>query len=487
MTEICRNTVFTKESRSFEKNIGNKVHFVYVLLKIRSKAFLLLLTLIPLFFTEELTSSGMLISILIQLLTLSAVLVPALAGRHQIRWSFDGRNIFLSSGIIAKRYVSISVSKIRSVTIIKTPFLSLFRAVRLDMRCSDGNKTSEISLYLSPDQANRLCTEIMRPSKAERTLIPRAAPFLLMAASQANFAAGLSAAAVFLFSLSGSSDRQLPEIVYDKLSETSKLILPYLPPVFAAAAALFLLGWIINFLKLCFSDARQTTTVSGNCIITVRGLISTRLTCIKRNSISSCFMKQTLLSTLFRQCSIGASFYGQDSSNTVYPLSAWHKGDYHNACIYLAGFEKKSDITVRPAPDAHHILWLPYASSAAFILLLWFRLLITPPVWFDLFSCIAAVAFVILLWKCCIGIAGAGKIKLELSGQHIAVTTVHLFSLYSQKIFIGKIARFEIRRTILQKARGLCTVYVRAAGAATKLKCRNLPIDMIDSLSERIK
>lgn len=487
MTEICKNTVFYKEKSNSEKSAGNKVHFVYVLLKIRNKALLFLLTLLPLFVADDLSSGQLLAAVLVQLLTVSAVLVPALMSRHYLRWSFDGKYIYHVSGILTQKQFSISSANIRSVSIVRTPFLSLFRAVRLDMRCSDGASAPEVTLFLSPDQAEYLSSKIMRPSRINHTMIPRTAPFLLMSASRANFAAGLSIVAVFIFSLTGGSNNQIPENAYSKLSDTARLILPYLPPVISVSAACFLLGWFVHFLKLCLSDAKQITRVTKDSLITVRGLISSRLTCIKRDSVSSCFMKQTIFSSLFKQSSIGLSFYGQQRKNELLILNAWHTDDCENSCLDLIGTEKTSDITVKTAPDAHLILWLPYASAAAFIAALWFRLFVVSPVWFEAFSFIAAVIFIILLWKCAVGIKAAEKIKLTFSGQHISVTAVRLFSVYSQKIFHGKTARFEIRRTILQKPRNLCTVYVKAAGASKGLKCINLPYDIVCSLSERIK
>ncbi len=487
MTEICQNTAFCKGKSKSEKLTGNKVHFVYVLLKIRNKALLFALTLIPLFFAGKLSINQLLTAILLQLLTLSAVLAPALISRHYIRWEFDGKRIHYQSGVFSKKQHSVSITNVRSVSIAKTPFLSLFRAVRLDIRCSDGMPKPDISLLMPPSQAEFLSAKLMRPSAIVHTLIPRTAPFLLMSASRANFAVGLSIASAFIFSLAGNYNDSIPETAYDKLSETAKLILPYLPPLLSVFIACFLLGWTVHFLRLCFGDARQVTKSSKDCIVSIRGLISSRLVCIKRNSISACYMKETLLSSLFRQCSIYVSYCGQSKKSTPLVLNAWHLSDFDSACHDLTGINRNTDTTVNISPNAHLILWLPYVSAAAVIAVLWFRFFISSPDWFYIFSFAAAAIFILLLWKCAVGISGAGKIKLSLSGQHINITAVRLFSIYTQKIYLGKIARFEIRQTILQKYRNLCTVYIKAAGEAKGLRCTNLPYDVIFPLSERIK
>ncbi len=486
MTEIFSNTVCVGDKTN-EKQSGSKMHFVYLLLKIKKKLFLFLLALLPLFVESSKITAPVLTTILFQLIATAAVLIPAAINYNCLRWYKNKDFICCSSGFFSRSEKHMPINKIKSISVIKTPFLSLFRSVRVELRSSEGRKKPEIILYLSPKQAESLFTGPLRPSRTLSTLIPRIAPFLLMSASRANFAVGFSTTALFILSLGGNIKLKIPEIAYGKLSQTAAYILPYLPPFISVAAACFVLGWTVHFLKICFSDARQVTTVSKDSIITVHGLISSRLLYIKKSSISSCVRKHTILSSFFKQSGIDLSYIGQGINENIHSLSAWHISDYNSACHDLIDAEKATDTTVHISANAHLIWWMPYALTAAFTALVWIRLFILSPYWFPIFSYISIILFVVLAWKCIVGFIGASEAKIEFSGQYISISSVRGLSFYSQKIFLGKISRFSVTRTVFQKYRNLCSVSIRAAGTRFTLRCRNLPYDIISVVSERIK
>ncbi len=479
MTEVCRTVYCETKSRPVKSLSGNKVHFVYILLKIRNKLIFFLLALLPVLFGGG-SAVYILTSLLLQLLTLSAVLIPAALSRHYMRWQYDSRGISFSKGVFAKKEIFLYNGSIHSASVIKTPFLSLFKAVRLELRSVGNSKKPEITLFLSPDNANTLVSSIMHPTKVQHTLIPRTAPFLLTAVSRANFAVGLITLTAFLISLGNKPDQ-----IYSELSRTAGNALPYLPPVISGFAVLFLVGWAVHFLSICFSDARQVTTVSEDCIVTVRGLISTRLTCIRKSSVSSCEVRQTLLTSLFGQNVISLTAPGQ--AENIRALTAWSDRDCNNACCDLTRPMIKPHISISVGDNSRLVWWLPYACGGVAVTLIWIKLFVADVPFLPIYSSLSALLLLLFIWKCALGIIGSGKAELEFSGQYILIRSVRRFSFCTQRIFLGNVAEFYTTQTILQKPRRLCTVYIRAVGAAHGLKCRNLPVNTVSALTERIK
>ncbi len=486
MTGICTET-YISESTASRKSppAGNKVHYVYILLKIRSKFILFLLALLPLLSEKGSLSVQLLSSLLLQFIALSIVLIPAVISRHYLRWAHDGKFITLSSGFISKKSAALPICNIRSVSVIKTPMLSLFKAVRLEIRSSNGRKKPEITLFLSRDEADTLTVSLMPLKKARQTLIPRTLPFILSAASQANFAAGLLILSVFISSL-GITAAELFSDRLNNVSRTAALLIPYLHPAVSILSGIVLLGWVIHFLNICFSDARQITSVSDEYIIIVRGLISTRLTCLRRGSVSSLISRRTALTSLFGQCTINLSVTGQDRKKDICALSAWPCSDKANVFSDLCSISKSCDISVRVPDNARLIWWLPYGCITLLMMLLFVKSFISEGMELSVFSYVLLFFSGLSLWKCIIGIIGSGKGRIKLSGQSILISSVRKFSLLEQNILMGHIAEFRITSTLIQKHRHLCTVAIRAVGSNHVIKCRNLPFETVSNLSERI-
>lgn len=485
MTEICSHAVyFAEKNREKTAREGKRIHFAYVMLKVRNKFILFLLALLPLMSEGNGKAEQILITLLLQTFIFLSAFIPALISRNRMLWDYDGRYISLSSGVLFTRRIVIPKNKICSARISKTIFLSLFKAVRLELRSSDGGNKPEITLYLSADEANNLVLKIIRPTAASCTLTPRTAPFLLMSASNANFAAGLSLLSAFIISFRTALN--IPEKLYSGISETSAILLPYLSPAAVALTAVFFLGWLIHFIKICFSEARQVTTVSPESIITVCGLISTHMVCLRKNDISCTETRHTLLSSIFRQSSVSVAAVGLRKSSPQCVMSAINSHDCAGACSDLT-FPHIGPCTEISVPDSARLIWwLPYLLSAVFLGILWVRLFFLNPIWFGGFSFFALIAAFLLLWKCFVGAIGSCKAKIAFSGQYVCVSSVRAFSFYSSRIFLGKIADFRITQSIFQRPRNLCTVYVRSAGSRKGLKCINLPYDTVCSLSERI-
>ncbi len=480
MTEICAHADFytvKSRRRSFR---GNRIHPVYILLKIRNKLILFLIALLPILSGS--TASHLLVTLLLQLLTLTAVLVPAVVSRQCMRWDYNGKAIYFSHGVLSKKETVLYNGNIYSASIIKTPFLSLFRSVRLEVRSGDSGKKPEITLFLSPEDANALVMSVMRPSGTIDTLTPHFTPFLLTSASRANFAVGLASLMAFLLSLGNK-----PSGIYNRFSESVGNALPCLPDIFASLTALFLIGWSVHFLKICFTDARQITTVSDKHIITVKGLISTRLICVRKESISCCEVRRTFLTSLAKQCIVTLFFTEHHRSCGLKALTACRQCNSKRVCRSLTFSERKPDIRIGIGKGSGLIWWLPYACGALAVLLLQARIFVSDVYRHTGYLYILAVLLVLLVWKCAVGISGSAKACLALSGQYILICSVHNFSFCSQRIFSGHIAEFRVTQTLLQKPRRLCTVYIRAEGSRHGLKCRNLPCSPVTMVTERIK
>lgn len=480
MTEICAYANFHTDHSRRNPSGGYRIHPVYILLKVRNRLILFLLALLPAVFGNN--ASHLSAALLLQLLTLAAVLVPAVISRQCMNWNYNGKAVSLSRGVFFKKETVLYSKNIYSASIIKTPFLSLFRSVRLEMCSGDSGKKAEITLFLSPDDANALVMSVMRPSKALDTLIPNTAPFLLTSASRANFAVGLTSLMTFLLSLGGKSHG-----IYSCFSKSIGNALPYLPDIFVSLTALFLIGWAVHFLKICFLDARQVTTVSDNNIITVKGLISTRLTCIRKDSISCCEVKSTFLTSIANQCMINLFFTEHRKSCGLQALTACPKRDSNIICQGLTFSAKKPDLSIGIGEHAGLIWWFPYACGALAALFLQIHLLITDIYYYSGYLFILSVFLVLLIWKCAVGISGSAKAHISLSGQYVSISSVHNFSFCSQRIFAGHIAEFRVTQTIFQRNRKLCTAFVRAEGSRHGLKCRNLPCSPVIMLMERIK
>ncbi len=488
MTGICHNKICLMSKKAMSSTaIDKKNHFSYIIIKSKNKFILFLAALVPLFFEGNDRTARILAAVLLQLLILSAVLIPAVISHHNIRWTCNEKYIYYMSGVFFKKEIALPITHINSASVSKTPILTIFGASRLQLRSADGGKKPEITLYLKHEEAASLLVKLMHPAKPLKTLIPRTSSFLLLSAAKSNFAVGLSFIIIFFISLGKAFDENLTAKLYVGLSDAAHAFIPYIPPIIAIVAAFFFLGWMAHFLKICFSEARQITSVSPDCITIVSGLVSTHLTCIRKQYVSACSAKETIISSLFRQNCVSISYYGQKRKSTVSALTAWHSSDFSNAAYDLMHIEKKSDISVKIADNASLILWLPYAVFAVITAFAWFITYMRSPAMLSVFSYAAATILFLLIWKCLAGIIGACKARLDFSGQHISISTIRGFSFYTQNIFLGKIASFKIRQSIIQRPRNLCTVYIKAAGSSRGLTCVNLPHDIIRSLSERIK
>ncbi len=477
MTELCRRSIYI-ENKDRKAITGSKVHYVYILIKIKSKLIVFLPALLPLIFSGN-SSSQLLTAMLLELGALTSVLVYAAISRNLYRWDYSRRYLTLWKGVLVKKEITLPAQSIHSASVIKTPILSLFKAVRLEVRSSENRKKPEITLYLTAEEADALVNSIMRPGKVRNTFTPKTLPFLITAASRADFALGLTALILFVFSF-GSA---FADTLYRSFSQSAADILPYLPPVISVLSGLLLLGWCVNFLSICFTEGRLHATGTENCIFTVSGLISVKLTCIRKDSITACRTKETLLTSVFSQST--ASILTPDGIHTA--LTSWQSSDSLSACSFLAGIAGSSDTEIHTDRRQHHIYWLPYAIISVLFFIITISQFITSSTQPTAVSYLCIFACILSLWRCTVGIIGVSKSKISLSGQHLTISAVRLFSFCTCRIPLGKIAEFEITQTVLQRGRKLCSVSVRAVGEKSRLKCRNLPIEAVVNLSERIK
>ncbi len=484
MTEICTRAIFYNE-RSDENDIRkyNKSHYVSVLLKIRSKLFLFIAAFIPLLSDKGSTSFRILTTILLQSAALSAVLIPALVSHHHLRWTSGGKVFTLFQGVFARKTISLTFDQIASLSVTRTPFTSVFKAVKLEMRVCASDRKPAVALYLSDKDADKIFASVMHPSHPSCTLIPSAPSFILMCLCRANFLVGLFSLSLFIFSFGNTFDSLLTQNFYYDISKTAEYLLPYFPPLISALFLLVLLGWFIHFLSICFKDARQRVSASKNHITIVRGLISVRITCIRKNSIASLTRRQTLLSGCFKQSDV---FVSSDAHSELCLLTAWNSSSAFNVCGKVIFPFVKPDTVVKVPDNARLIWWLPYASGGIFLCLLLIKLYASGAPLTEAVL-IILLPLIICIWKTLIGIIASAKGRIELSGQYILIHSARRFSVVEKQIYLGYISGFRISQTIFQKYRNLCTVRIRAQGNKKALKCMNLPYDTICRLCERLK
>lgn len=224
----------------------------------------------------------------------------------------------------------------------------------------------------------------------------------------------------------------------------------------------------------------------SNRTATARGIISSRLTCVSIDCVSSLDIKQTLLSRLLKVQNTSISVFGHARPGEI-PLMPSACRETESIIAGLVPRFSHEEGTMRVNVASRISWWLPYTLSALAAGFLWFRLYLGNELLLPLFTAFALPVIIVLMWRSIIGAVGASCAFVEINARYVRMRSVYGLSIHDRRILLGKAGTVRLKQSPFQKARGLCSLYIKAAGAASGLVCRGLPLERAMELAQRIK
>lgn len=471
-----------------KQGVWRRYHFAYFLSLVWKKAAFVLIPLVLMLIFSQEGNSQQATGLVTQIALAAAVAAYAFAQWMHSGYAVRIGQLWQKKGVFVQRERRLNAQNISLVEEIRTPLFWLCRAVRLTLRTAAGGKDCELDILVPAHLASTLRRCIVPHAKRMHTIYKASVGAVaFMAASGSNFFAGLLIAAPFVNRLGTVLGSELPAYLYGGISESASVLLPFLPPVFAAFAGIMIIGYVVHFMHNFFSFGKFTCARSGESIIISRGIIRRKITSVNTARISSADTRATLLTALFGYAQTWLSIEGL-SGHAALPVVPCAKG----------GERRRVLEGILPAPAAQYaavfpeggrrlVYWLYWLIALLFALICWLRMVIVFPAASTALALFMIPLCLLLLWRFVLGVVVSRKAGVVLRGDSVEVCCVHRLSMHTIRIMHGQVARLRITQSPIQRRSGLCNVCLRAKGGQFDAVCRNLPLERAVAVTDRIQ
>ncbi len=248
------------------------------------------------------------------ILGLEILMVIMLTAIAVARWlafriSFDGKCVFIRTGIIFVKTAEIEISKLSSVQIEQNPFDAVFRAVTYKVNTEAGSKNnSDFKFKLSVKNSKELSGILYDGQTVSKMRFSPIKVAVLAAATSSAFTGML--VGVPVINQAGKLLGVGFNKIYEEISIVSSRIQTYFPPVVNTVSLIILLAYAISFVYLFVKYINFKLTLGEDKIEVKSGFFVRTRTYFKKRCVNNVTVEQTPLMHLFRRYAMKVSVGG---------------------------------------------------------------------------------------------------------------------------------------------------------------------------------
>jgi len=396
---------------------------------------------------------------------LNAVLVGIVVALAVLQWHFcrvslRGNRLTVKKGFLFRSEDRLHTERIGFLSVEYTPWLSIFRAARLDLETpGGGRRRPDFSFLWRKKETEKLLETIAPREKRENLFRTPFRRIFLLAASWSDAASGLLIAVPFINQLGSVLGGDVAERIYEAADFSQWLILAGTPPLLAYLAWIFMGGWAVAFFSRLFRHGRFRAYSAGGFIVTESGVISRRRNVARRAAVNGITVQQSLPMVLL---GIQAAYlqvvgYGKKRGERAF-LAAGKAGEIREIIEGLAGLPKLEGRKIRPLVSCRiyyvaALLTALFAASLACALWMIFM----PGVWeyvLILWGFLGALG----LWRLGVCLVGFRRAGVRFSDGAVELSTHKHFSLIRGILPRHRIQEIRITQSRGQRKRGTCSL-----------------------------
>lgn len=434
-----------------------------------------------------LSEKGRITAAVVYPMLLVGLLCAAAAVWKNDLWAVGG-GLARRNGVVKTEERIMRRGALTAVEVARTPFTALFGAVRMSGCAAGDNEKSvkKASLLISRSDCADISAGLMPLDNGyRRTYRAAASRIMVLALTQSNFFSGLLLIVPLISWLAKNIDSTLPNRIYDALRITGKSLLPDISPVFSAIAVIPIAGWGLHFVHNMLSYSRFRMTRSGDTVLVGRGAVSRKSLCFRLSAVSAVEERQTVMSMLLGMYSVSALVPGYGMCLLI-PAEKERETRIETAALFPHGERGMS------VPTANITRWWQWwLTAAAALAVITVRLSADAGELRGAVLLLGLPAAGVMLWRACIGLLAGKHAGVRLYSDSVEIVGVKGLSVRKMRVLRGNVAVAKIVQNPMQRASGLCSMYICPKGGGVNgarhgLWCRHLPIARCLALAARL-
>ena len=255
------------------------------------------------------------------------IIVVAALKCFAFRLIYDGKEIFVKTGLIFVKRAKLKVSKLSSVQTARNPFDAIFGAMTFRINTEAGTENKpDFEFKLKFSDGKQLARELYGEQTVSRQHFS-AFKVAFMAAATSSAFTGIVIGVPVIYRAGNLFGIALSEVLLNEINNISSKIETHFPPVVNTVSLLLLLAYGVSFLY-SFIKYLNFHVILGESKLEVRSgfFIRTR-TAFKKASVNSVLVEQTPLMLLLKRYSMKASVGGfadsKSESRVVVPAGKY--------------------------------------------------------------------------------------------------------------------------------------------------------------------
>lgn len=429
-----------------------------------------------------LSQSGRMTAAVVYPLLLVGLLLASAAVWKNDLWAVGG-GLVRRNGVLKREERILRRGALTAVEVVRNPFTAVFGAVRLSGCAAGDNEKSvkKASLLIRQEDCADISAGLMPLERGyKRKYKASASNIIALALTQSDFFSGLLLTVPLISWLAKNIDNTLPSRIYTALQGAGRELLPDTSPVLTAAAIIPVIGWGLHFIYNFLSYSRFRMTRSGGTVLVGRGAVSRRSLCFKLSEVSAVEERQTVMSRLLGMHSVSALIPGYGSCVLI-PAEREREARIETASLFPHG---ERGMSISSAGGARW--WQLWLSAAALSAVITVRLSADAGAWRGAVLLLGLPAAGVLLWRAFVGRLAGKQAGVRLYSDCVEIVGVKGLSVRKMRVLRGNVAVAKIVQNPMQRASGLCSMYICPKGAQRGLWCRHLAIARCLAMAARL-
>lgn len=415
------------------------------------------------------------------MLLVGLLLASAAIWRNDL-WAVGG-GLVRRSGVVRREERVLHRGALTAVEVLRTPFTAIFGAVRLSGCAAGDNEKSvkKASLLIKREDCADISAGLMPLERGyKRTYKAQASGIIAMALTQSDFFSGLLLVVPLISWLAKNIDNTMPNRIYTALQGAGRELLPDTSPVLSAVAIIPFVGWGLHFIYNFLSYSRFRMTRSGDTVLMGRGAVSRRSLCFRLSEVSAVKERQTVMSLMLGMYSVSVLIPGYGRC-VIIPAERGREARIETAALFPHG---ERGMNIPSAGDARWWQW--WLTTAALSVVITVRLSADAGVWRGAVLLLGLPAAGLLLWRAFIGLLAGKQAGVRLYSDSVEIVGVKGLSVLKMRVLRGNVAVAKVMQNPMQRANGLCSMYICPKGTRHGLWCRHLPLSRCLALAARL-
>lgn len=429
-----------------------------------------------------LTEGGRMAAAVVYPLLLVGLLCASAAVWKNDLWAVGG-GLVRRSGVVKREERILRRGALTAVEVVRTPFTAIFGAVRLSGCAAGDNEKSvkKASLLIKQEDCANIAAKLMPLERGyKRTYKAAASRIAALAFTQSDFFSGLLLGVPLISWLAKNIDSTLPDRIYTALQGAGRELLPDISPVLSAAALVPIVGWVLHFIYNFISYSRFRMTRSGDTVLMGRGAVSRRSLCFRLSEVSAVEDRQTVASVLLGVRGVSVLLPGHGRC-VIIPAEKEREARIETAVLFPHG---ERGMNIPSAGDARWWQW--WLTAAALSAVITVRLSSDAGAWRNAVLLLGLPLAGVLLWRAFVGLLAGKQAGVRLYSDCVEIVGVKGLSVRKMRVLRGNVAVARIVQNPIQRASGLCSMYICPKGVRRGLWCRHLPIARCLALAARL-